>query len=180
MRGRPRLPLDPIWVRDGRPLILYATAEPWEAEKAVEELGDALYRLDSGVVVEREAPTVITVYALVEPWRAVAELRRSPPAYVSRVLPVEAHLRPHPADAASKVLALLAERGVRGPVEMEVRVRGGCVDPAPVEEAVATAYGVRRRSGWLARVEYLCPVGVAGVVPDREDRVDMWRRSWNP
>lgn len=175
-----RLPLNPTWFRRGRPLILHATVEPWRAEQAELELGDALYRLDPGLVIERPAPTVIHVYASLDPWRAFNEVVRYPPAYVSRLLPVEAHLEPgDPGRAVETVTALLQAKGV-AEAELEVRVRGDCVDAEAVEEGLASRLRVRRKAAWLVRVEYVCPVGVAGVVEDRSDRVEYWRGRVTP
>jgi hypothetical protein len=169
------LPLDLIWFKRGRPLVLHATTEPWKLERAIEELGDSLYRLDPDLVVEQASQTVIHVYALIDPLRAFEELRKSPPAYVARVIPVEAHLRPSTSDALSKAIQLLQLRSVKD-VEVEVKVRGDCVDGDVIEDSISRLYTVRRKASWLLRIEYLCPKGVAAVVPDRMDRVERWRK----
>ncbi len=169
--------MNPLWSKNGRLLILYATTEPWKLDRGEEEIGDVLYPLDPGLVIERAYGTVLLVYSSLDPWRAFREVIKYPPAYVSRILPVEAHLRPSLEEAADVVRRLTEVKGVKGPVELEVRVRGECLDEEKLYERVAdTLPGVRRKAGRLLRVEFACPIGVAGIVYDRLDRVEAWRR----
>ncbi len=175
-----KLPLNPKWFRNKRPLILFATVEPWKAERGEEEIGDALYRLDSGLAIERRFNTVLLVYANVDPLRAFREVVRYPPAYVSRLLPVEAHVGRDIGELSALVKRLLEIHGVVDAVELEVRVRGNCINQNEIENTIQRLVTVRRRASWLLRIEFACPIGVMGIVEDRSDRLEYWRQRLNP
>ncbi len=163
-----------------RRLVLVATTRPWRVERAVEELGDALYPLDAGVrvAVDKRFP-LIYVYSVVEPWRAFRVVVSEPPAYVERVVPVEYLF-------GSDWLVRLREEALGRGVEelwVEVKPRGYFIsgDEKLASRRVAEALrdaGLRlsRRAALWVKVEDTVEGVVVAFMAAREDRVEYWRR----
>lgn len=146
----------------------------------MEEIGDALYPLDTGVqvVVDKRFP-LIYVYSMVEPWRAFRVVVSEPPAYVERVVPVE-YLW-----GGDWLDRLRGEALSRGVVELwvEVKPRGyfisgneKLVSRQAAEALREAGFRVSRRADVWVKVEDTAEGVVAAFMAAREDRVETWRR----
>lgn len=161
-------------------MVLVATAKPWRVERALEELGDALYPHDSGVrVISDERYPLLYVYSFIEPWRAFRLVVSEPPAYVERIVPAEYLLG---ADWLERLMHEARRRGL-GTVWVEVKPRGYFVE-GDEKHVLRHVAGVLRKGGlavsrrasvWI-KVEDTVEGVMAAFMGAKEDRVEFWRR----
>ncbi len=167
-----------------RRLALVATTTPWGLRRAVEELGDAIYPRDPGVVIEadEEAGSVVYVLSILEPWAAFRLVVAEPPAYVERLVPAEHVLIPGQDWVDEVVEAIVPRLGCEREVWIEVKPRGYFV--ADNERAAAKRLAealrlrgvhARRRSRLVLKVEDTRYGIVVALLEGRIDRVSFWR-----
>ncbi|BEP17021.1 hypothetical protein PYJP_03730 [Pyrofollis japonicus] len=76
--------------KQNKRLSLIAIANKWHIEEAEEELGDALYRVDPALYIERDPKyPLLYVFTNIPPVRAFYLAINEPPAYIERLVPVQ-------------------------------------------------------------------------------------------
>jgi hypothetical protein len=76
--------------KQNKRLSLLAIANKWHIEEAEEELGDALYRMDPTLYIERDPKySLLYVFTNIPPARAFYLVINEPPAYIERLIPVQ-------------------------------------------------------------------------------------------
>lgn len=105
-------------------LKLIATTDPWSLERAVEEIGDALYPRDRDVCIIGDSKyPLVYVFTVLDAWETFRYLVREPPVFVKRAIPVELLLKPNGIDdIISNILYVLNSRGVEA-VGVEAKPR---------------------------------------------------------
>ncbi len=169
----------------GRPLVLIVTAPPWRIERAAEEIGDTLYALDKDLIITvKHEYSVALVYTFISPEKCIKEIKRTPPAYASRILPIYFHGNPQTNDAieaVSHLLNIIDANARDKSIGLEVQVRGKCLDKGTILSVLKNHYPLLSENkstiDYLIRIEVVCPMLLAGFVVDKMDRVSRWWRQ---
>ncbi len=167
-----------------RPILL-VTAAPWCLEKALEEVGDTLYPLDATVHVVEECGVLLVYASTLTPWRAIGELMKYPPAYASRIVPIEELVPSSPDHVVGAVKRIIEARRLRlERYAVQVYRHGVNVDTDEwrhrIGELLARELGSppwRGKPRYVVDVELLCKgSAVVSVLPWKLDRVSVWRK----
>ncbi len=167
-----------------RRLALVATTTPWGLRRAIEELGDALYPRDPGVIAEADEGAGSTIYVLsiLEPWVAFRLVVAEPPAYVKRLVPAEHVLMPGEDWVGEVVEAIVPRLGCEREVWIEVKPRGYFVadNERTAAKRLAEALRLRgvharRRSRLVLKVEDTRYGIAVALLEGRIDRISFWR-----
>ena len=174
---------------------MIASTTRWNVDNAVEEIGNALYPEDSNVRIEIDSlyPLIYVFSGKLDPWTAFKIIVREPPAYVERLVPVEAIVServdcrsPHNVCCTDTIRAiglLAAAKGVGDDVNVEVKPRRyfvGCDDRTAVrlfsralEEVLKLR--IRRKAKYTVKVEDTLHGIVVALLRSGWDRLRFWR-----
>lgn len=176
-----------------RRLILIAVTEPWRVGAAEEELGNALYPYDEGVVVEADTnyPLLYVFSAKLNPIEAFKIVVREPPAYIERLIYVDAIFRVEISCSRAQDLKVIIERVLSDlssrynslrEVNVEVKPRSYFVKCREKEasklvssELARVGLRVLRKARWTVKLEDTSYGVVYSLIPTGWDRVRYWR-----
>ncbi|MET1101233.1 MAG: hypothetical protein ABWW69_01965 [Pyrodictiaceae archaeon] len=171
-----------LWFLRGRSLVLVATPKPKNIERAIEELGDALYSRDPEVIVQqctRKYSTICVYSRALAPREAFREVVQYPPAYIERVIPAEYHAYATYVDLALTVGKALREiPGLREiGLELHIRSRLNSAILKKILSRVIHKYGlrIRYRASKYIIVETIGHMAVISIVDRKHDRLSFWR-----
>jgi hypothetical protein len=178
-----------------RRLVLLATAEPWRITYAEEELGNALYPYDEDIYikVDDKYPLLYVFSSQLSPREAFQIVVREPPAYIERVVPVEAIVKGvivcgSDEDAFREFASIIGSYVVRRVEErvvaIEVKARRyyvKCSDREALHTIgrllAVSGFRILRKAARTLKVEDTAYGIVVAVMPTGWDRVRFWREK---
>ena len=164
-------------------LKLIATTDPWSLERAVEEIGDALYPRDRDVCIIGDSKyPLVYVFTALDAWETFRYLVREPPVFVKRAVPVELLLKTNSIDEIIlNILNVLNDKGINT-ISVEVKPRRYWINinEKKLNKIIVyklKQYNIRnsRKSVYSLKVEDTLYGVVIALMKYGSDRMRYWR-----